>query len=137
MTQAKLDRGVHNPRIIDLITRDEARGEVVLAMIEERPWDTHPEQLEQLNDKLDSYLSYALDGHLVEQYPQYAGYPVQLRLDCVSEPRGTTVDLLKAARQVAAQYGIRLLTRVLEAAEIERAPWETAPPDGRGGGDSK
>jgi len=129
MTQAKLDRGVHNPRIIDLITRDEARSEVVLVMLEERPWDTDSEQLEQLNDKLDSYLSYALDGHLVEQYPQYAGYPVQLRLDCVAEPRGQTADLLKAAGQVAAQYGIRLLTRVVEATEIERAPWESTPPD--------
>lgn len=126
MTQTKLERGVQNPRIIDLITRDEDRGEVVLVMIEERPWESCPEQLEQLNDKLDSYLSYALDGHLVEQYPQYSGFPVQLRLDCIEQPRGTAAEMLDAARKVAAQYGVRVLVQVVEADAIPRAPWEEA-----------
>jgi hypothetical protein len=41
-------RGVHNPRVIDLITPDPSSGEVVLVMLEERPWQSDPDQLRQL-----------------------------------------------------------------------------------------
>ncbi len=79
-------RGVHNPRVVDLIRLDSERDEVVLLMLEERPWGTVPEQLRQLEAKFNSYLAYVLDGHMVEQYPQYAGTRVCVRLDCAAPP---------------------------------------------------
>lgn len=79
-------RGVHNPRVVDLIRLDTERDEVVLLMLEERPWGTVPEQLRQLEAKFNSYLAYVLDGHMVEQYPQYAGKRVCVRLDCAAPP---------------------------------------------------
>ena len=79
-------RGVHNPRVVDLIRLDTERDEVVLLMLEERPWGTEPEQLRQLEAKFNSYLAYVLDGHMVKQYPQYAGKRVCVRLDCASPP---------------------------------------------------
>ena len=79
-------RGVHNPRVVDLIRLDTERDEVVLLMLEERPWGTTPEQLRQLEAKFNSYLAYVLDGHMVKQYPQYAGKRVCVRLDCAAPP---------------------------------------------------
>ena len=79
-------RGVHNPRVVDLIRLDTERDEVVLLMLEERPWGTVPEQLRQLEAKFNSYLAYVLDGHMVKQYPQYAGKRVCVRLDCAAPP---------------------------------------------------
>ena len=70
-------RGVHNPRVIDLITPDAATGEVVLVMIEDRPWQSDPEQLRQLEAKFNAYLEYALGGHLAKQYAEYAERPVR------------------------------------------------------------
>ena len=66
-------RGVSNPRVVDLVGLDRETGEVMLLMLEERPWGSDPAQLRQLEAKLNSYLSYVLDGFLAEQYPQYAG----------------------------------------------------------------
>ena len=80
--EAREQRGVDNPRVVDLIQLDPESGEVVLFMLEERAWGTVPEQLHQLEAKFNSYLSYVLDGHLVTQYPQYADRRVRIRLDC-------------------------------------------------------
>ena len=66
--QAQEARGVHNPRVVDLIHLDEATGEVVLLMLEERPWGSDPEQLRQLEAKFNAYLEYVLGGHMVKQY---------------------------------------------------------------------
>ncbi len=67
--ESREPRGVHNPRVVDLVRLDAERDEVVLLMLEERAWGTAPEQLQQLGEKFNSYLSYVLDGHMVKQYP--------------------------------------------------------------------
>ena len=65
-------RGVHNPKVVDLIRVDDATQEVVLLMLEERPWGSDPNQLRQLEAKFNNYLEYVLGGHLATQYPPYA-----------------------------------------------------------------
>ncbi len=94
-------RGVHNPRVVDLIRLDAESDEVVLLMVEERPWGTVPEQFGQLEDKFNSYLSYVLGGHLAEEYPQYAGKRVCFELECVGAPGSRELGLLTAMRNFA------------------------------------
>ncbi len=107
-------RGVHNRRVVDLISHDQDRDEVVLLMLEERPWETAPEQPRQLEDKFNSYLSYVLDGHLSEQYPQYAGKDVCFRLDCATSPRGEVERMLVTMQSFAAAEKIRFVVRVIQ-----------------------
>ncbi len=57
--EARETPGVHNPNVIDLISLDPEANEVVLLMLEKRPWGTGPNQLEQLNDKYVSFLGIA------------------------------------------------------------------------------
>ena len=110
-------RGVWNPRVVDLVSFDRERDEVVLLMLEERPWDADPEQLRQLEAKFNAYLGYALDGHLVKQYPQYAGKDVCFRLDCVQSPSGEAERMLRAMQNHAAGDGIRfVVTRIASGA---------------------
>ena len=61
--------GVENPMILDLITTDPDSGDVVLVMIERRPWGAHPQQLKQIEEKINRYMAYALDGFLAEHHP--------------------------------------------------------------------
>lgn len=131
MPEEYLKRGVENPTIIDLITADPASDEVVLVMIEERPWTLGSAQLEQLNDKLNAYFVYVLDGHLVEQYPEYLGVPVRLQLDCAHEPSAEARGMLRMATQVAHEHGLEFAIRHVEAGEVKRAPWELEPPAGK------
>lgn len=95
-------RGVHNPRVVDLIRLDTQRDEVVLLMLEERAWGAEPEQFRQLEDKFNSYLSYVLGGHLAEEYPQYAGKRVRFELKCAGPPGRRELSLLTAMRHFAA-----------------------------------
>ncbi len=107
-------RGVHNRRVVDLISHDQDRDEVVLLMLEERPWETVEAQPRQLEDKFNSYLSYVLDGHLFEQYPQYAGKDVCFRLDCATSPRGEVERMLVSMQNFAAGEKIRFVVRVIQ-----------------------
>jgi len=110
-------RGVFNPRVIDLITLDEAADEVVLVMLEQRPWDDDPAQLRQLEAKFNAYLSYVLGGYLVQQYPAYADRGVRFQLDCVENPRAADAAFFTAMSNFAAGEGIRLVVRVMQPGE--------------------
>jgi len=99
-------RGVRNPRVVDLISLNSQSDEVVLLMLEERPWGTAPEQLRQLEAKFNSYLAYVLDGHMVKQYPQYAGKRVCIRLDCAAAPGENEQAMLTAMGNFAASENL-------------------------------
>ncbi|HEY3357890.1 MAG TPA: DUF6572 domain-containing protein [Polyangia bacterium] len=99
--------GVQNPKMIDLVT-SKSDGTSVLLMIEERPWDGSDERLDQLQAKVNSYVSYALDGYLENQFPETAGMPFELRLDCASEPDQRSEEFIRRLNQALAKYGTRL-----------------------------
>ncbi|MFQ5697902.1 MAG: DUF6572 domain-containing protein [Myxococcota bacterium] len=97
-------RGVANPSVIDLITPEAESGEVVLVVLEDREWSDAPERLKQLEDKLNAYFVYVLDGFLVRQYPRYEGRGVRIRVESSTPPApgSRTAAMLTAARNYAA-----------------------------------
>jgi hypothetical protein len=113
--EARETPGVHNPRVIDLISLDPEANEVVLLMLEKRPWGTVPNQLEQLDDKYNSYVSYVLDGHLGKQYPQYADKAVRIQLDCASPPGPQEQIRINAMRNFAVLERLRFRMNVIAA----------------------
>jgi hypothetical protein len=113
MQEQREPRGVHNPRVIDLLTEDPAGDEVVLVMLEPRPWDSDPEQLRQLEAKFNAYLEYVLGGHLAQQYPQYVGRRVRFQLDCAENPRPADGAFFTAMDNFAAGEGIRWVVNVV------------------------
>ena len=106
-------RGVSNPRVVDLVSFDAERDEVVLLMLEERPWESEPGQLRQLEDKFNAYLGYVLDGWLAKHYPDYAGKDICFQLDCATAPSGEVARMLPAMQNFAAAENIRLVVRVI------------------------
>jgi len=105
-------RGVENPRIVDLIAPDPVEGEVVLAILEGRLWTGGRAQLEQHEEKLNSYFAYVLDGHLAKQYPQYRDLPVRIELRCAEAPGEPERPFLAAAARFAASQGMRFVVEV-------------------------
>ncbi len=104
--------GVENARLMDLITPDPTSGKVVLVMIERRAWGASPLQFAQIEEKINRYLGYVLDGFLVQQYPQYQGKPVQIRLDCAEPPSGESQRFVDAATHAIAASGLELVVNV-------------------------
>jgi hypothetical protein len=104
--------GVQNPALMDLIELDPLTGHVVLVMIERRGWGTAPEQFRQIEEKINRYLGYALDGHLVEHYPKYRGKRVEIRLDCAQEPEGAAIAFVRAADHAIRAQGLDFSLKV-------------------------
>lgn len=98
--------GVENPRLVDLVLPDETVQRVTLVMFERRPWEAGMTQLKQIEEKINRYLGYALDGFLVEQYPAYEGWPVTIRLECAASPIGDAAEFVHAAANAIEAEGI-------------------------------
>ena len=88
--QPREERGVQNPRVVDLVSLDAARDCVELLMLETRSWGSDPGQLRQLEEKFNAYLGYVQAGYLGRDYPQYEGRRVRFRLECSAAPPGTS-----------------------------------------------
>jgi hypothetical protein len=97
--------------VIDLLTHDPSSGQVELVMFEPRPWDGEEEQLFQLQEKLNAYLSFALDGEMAEAHPELMDKPLRVVLRCVDAPPSDAVEFLTHVREQIALQGIDLEVR--------------------------
>jgi hypothetical protein len=104
--------GVENPKVIDLITTDAASGAVVLVMVERRAWGASPLQCKQIEEKVNRYMGYALDGFLVQHHPEHAGKMIQIRLECAEAPHGEAERFVAAMKHAIEQYGLQLAIEV-------------------------
>lgn len=95
--------GIADPHTIDLVAQD-ADGTFLLVMVEDRPWGSDPDQAAQLQEKINTYAGYVLDGSMARQYPETAGGPVRIRLDCTDTPTGHFAHITAhAASQLTAR----------------------------------
>ncbi len=106
-------RGVEHAHVIDVVANDANTGEVVLIMLEPRLWDGSELRLFQLQEKVNAYLSFALDGEMADAYPELMGKPLRLQVDCVEMPDETVVDFLSVVREQIGFQGINLEVRVM------------------------
>jgi hypothetical protein len=91
--------GLENPGVLDAFAHDTRTDTLVLAMYEARPWRGEETQLFQLQEKLNAYLSFVLDGELTEAYPNFAAKPVRIQLRTVHEPDEKALDLISRIRE--------------------------------------
>lgn len=97
--------GIADSSTIDVVAQD-ADGTYLLVMVEDRPWGAVDEQECQLRDKINTYVSYILDGQLAQQYPETIGRPVAIRLDCLHTPTGHFGHIADHASAQLKAYGI-------------------------------
>lgn len=92
-------RGLEFPAVLDAMVVDQATNRVILVMVERRPWTGGELQLWQLQEKLNAYVSFALDGEMQESHPELRGKPIciQLRSDC--DPSPEVMGLVKRVRE--------------------------------------
>jgi len=91
--------GLENPGVLDAFAHDTRADKLVLAMYEDRSWSGEEIQLFQLQEKLNAYLSFVLDGELSEAYPELAGKRVEIQLRTVHEPDAKAFDLIRRVRE--------------------------------------
>lgn len=105
--------GISDTNTIDLVAED-AAGDVLVVMVEDRPWGADPDQEVQLREKVNLYADFIGNGSLVRQFPEAAGKQVSVRLDCVEEPAGQIATLIKYTALQLEQLGIGFVLNVRE-----------------------
>jgi hypothetical protein len=77
-------------------------------MFETRPWDLGERQLFQLQEKLNAYVSFILDGEMKENFPHLLGKSVRIELRTSHEPSKRALGFLGRARDQLALQQISL-----------------------------
>ncbi|MFV0415884.1 MAG: DUF6572 domain-containing protein [Chthoniobacterales bacterium] len=114
VSDKKLPPGIQNPGTLDALTIDAHSGRVVVAMFEVRPWNLGDMQLYQLQEKLNAYASFILDGEMHQAYPQTVDRPVEIQLRSIYEPSDEALLLLEQVREQLSFQDI-----ALEAVKID------------------
>jgi len=103
-------KGVAHPAVLDAFAYDGRRDILVLAMYETRPWTGEESHLFQLQEKLNAYASFILDGEMRDSFPQFHDKPVEIQLRTTYEPDPLALGLLAQAREQLALQQIHLET---------------------------
>jgi hypothetical protein len=100
--------GIERTGMLDAFAHDTRDDVLVLAMFETRPWNLGDRQLWQLQEKLNAYVSFILDGELKDNFPDLVGKPVRIELRAVHEPSERAMGFLGRAREQLALQEIDL-----------------------------
>ena len=116
-------KGIEHPGVIDFLAFDAASQRVLLVMVERRPWNEPELQLFQLQEKLNAYLSFILDGEMAESFPQFVGKPIEIQLRTHHHPDPLTLGFLNQAKDQLSLQQITIETiRIDSSEEFEPAP---------------
>jgi hypothetical protein len=115
--------GLEHPAVLDAFAHDKRRDTLVLAMYETRPWTGEEAHILQLQEKLNAYASFILDGEMAESFPQFVGKPVEIQLRTRHQPDPVTLGFLNQAKDQLSLQQITIETiRIDSAEEFEPAP---------------
>ncbi|MGC1480997.1 MAG: DUF6572 domain-containing protein [Chthoniobacterales bacterium] len=98
MTAVVHRSGLDHPGVLDACAYDERIGRVVLAMFATQSWEDENQGL-KLQEKLNAYASFALDGEMAEQMPDLAGRALTIQLRTVYEPTERVLGFLQIVRE--------------------------------------
>ena len=103
---------LHNPNVIDFLALDSETDEIVLGITEARPWDGTDQRVYELQEKINTYLGFALGGEMLNNLPQLEGKKLRLQLDCVEEPDAKTQQCITIVNGEVGKYGMKFEVRV-------------------------
>jgi hypothetical protein len=104
------DGALFNAGKVDVVALS-AGGTVELYIVLDQPWTGSDAQLNSLQAKVHSYVSYALDGQFAKDYPETVDKPWQIVVHCqVGAPDERTEYVLTELAKRLRPYGGSLRT---------------------------
>lgn len=125
--------GLENTAVLDAFAHDTKRDCLILAMFELRPWDLGELQLFQLQEKLNAYLSFILDGELEETFPHLKEKPVYIELRTLQEPSAEALGFIERVREQLSHQGISVEVVLIDE-QLEGCGCSCNEPSEVGGG---
>lgn len=98
------NNGAEHPDKIDLVTEHDDYVNLIIVQTAALTDDL----LLSLQDKLNNYLSFALDGHLHEIYPSTKYKKIVVTVDLYDYANSSIFDFLNKSRDVFAKSGVTL-----------------------------
>jgi hypothetical protein len=118
--------GLRDHDVIDLVTRDPRTDEFALVMVQTDPWtESADQQANDLREKIATYVAFARRG-LTEHFPEAAGKPFYIQLDCQTPPPPAITELLALAGKRLEQNGISSLSSCCPEARTTEIPFSRA-----------
>lgn len=113
--------------MIEVIAHDPKTDQVVLMLSHRLPWDGSEARLFVLQEKLNAYVSFALDGALHDEFPQFLGKKVRLELTCATFPDDQALEFLEKVRGDLARQRIEFFLNVRETVQVEEQGCGSGP----------
>jgi hypothetical protein len=79
--------------VVDLIAHDVKSDEVVLVMNEPDAWDGSDARLHELQERFNAYVSFLLDGEMMEAHPELVGKRARVEVRCAHMPDARGLEL--------------------------------------------
>lgn len=95
-----------DPATIDLVALSPDETTVELVIVADAGWSGSDLQIRSLQEKIQSYVSFAVDGQLVDAYPDMAGRPWRIVIDCQKgSPDDRTADVVARTVEPVRNHG--------------------------------
>jgi len=104
--------GVEQANVVDVVGQD-ASGRYLVIMVESRTWGADNAQASQLKEKINAYVGFIMDGSLARSYPETAGQPVDIQLNCVEAPSGQFAAIVEHTAAWLLRFGIGFRVHVM------------------------
>lgn len=103
--------------VIDVIAHDTKTDTIFLVMNEPGEWDGSDERLLELQERFNAYVSFLLDGELVQTHPELAGKRARIEMRCERMPDARALELLGMIHD---QLGFQEITMEVVVGEARR-----------------
>lgn len=94
---------------IDVISFDPKKDEIALILVLEKDWGEEPNRLLRLQDRLNQYLAFALDGELAQRYSNQQYKSVRIQIDCYAHADSDLKEFLSHAKKLIEKNGLRFV----------------------------
>ncbi len=95
-----------DPAQVDVVALTESADTVELFIVQDEPWTGSDAQLQSFRDKVQTYISYAVDGQMTAAYPETHGLPWRIVLHAQSGPPDRrTADVIAALSARLPEHG--------------------------------
>ncbi|KAB2644160.1 MAG: hypothetical protein DVB29_03215 [Verrucomicrobia bacterium] len=111
---SSISSGLEKTATLDAFVHDKNDDLLILAMFESRPWNLGEIQLFQLQEKLNAYLSFVLDGEMEETFPHLKEKPVRIELRTLHEPSEEALGFIERAHHQLSHQQIDLQVVLIE-----------------------
>lgn len=103
---------VMNMTDIDVVAYNPVSQKAILVIIETQPWNGNEQRIFDLQDKINAYMEFIVDGHLKRKYPNIKNDHVSIQIDCCFEPDQKTIDFLKVVKIQIESYKVNFSVNI-------------------------